>query len=131
MADPGAELIRLVNDYQTSQALYVAATLRLPDLLAGGPMQDAEISYVQLSRARQETHLFCDAAEAGEGLKELAKQMGRSRQKDLAHDVLEDARHRLLHRIPRLGDILLHANPAGRAGAHDRTAHHRHPAAGT
>jgi cation diffusion facilitator family transporter len=48
-----------------------------------------------------------------------------------AHDVLEDARHRLLHRIPRLGDILLHANPAGRAGAHDRTAHHRHPAAGT
>jgi cation diffusion facilitator family transporter len=46
-----------------------------------------------------------------------------------AHDVLEDARHRLLHRIPRLGDILLHANPAGHADAHDRTAHHRHPAA--
>jgi hypothetical protein len=37
MADPGAELIRLVNDYHTSQALYVAATLRLPDLLAAGP----------------------------------------------------------------------------------------------
>ena len=37
MADPGAELIRLVNDYQTSQALYVAATLRLPDLLTDGP----------------------------------------------------------------------------------------------
>jgi cation diffusion facilitator family transporter len=47
-----------------------------------------------------------------------------------AHDVLEDARHRLLHLIPRLGDILLHANPAGHADAHDRTAHHRHPAAG-
>ena len=42
-----------------------------------------------------------------------------------AHDVLEDARHRLVHRIPRLGDILLHANPAGRPDAHDRTNHHR------
>ena len=47
-----------------------------------------------------------------------------------AHDVLEDARHRLLHHIPRLGDVLLHANPAGHSDAHDRTAHHRHPAAG-
>lgn len=45
-----------------------------------------------------------------------------------AHDVLEDARHRLLHGIPRLGDILLHANPAGRPDAHDRTRHHRAPA---
>jgi hypothetical protein len=42
-----------------------------------------------------------------------------------AHDVLEDARHRLLHRIPRLGDILLHADPAGQPDAHDRTNHPR------
>jgi divalent metal cation (Fe/Co/Zn/Cd) transporter len=42
-----------------------------------------------------------------------------------AHDVLEDARNRLLHKIPRLGDILLHANPAGLTGADDRTSHHR------
>jgi cation diffusion facilitator family transporter len=42
-----------------------------------------------------------------------------------AHDVLEDARHRLLHEIPRLGDVLLHANPAGYSDAHDRTGHHR------
>jgi cation diffusion facilitator family transporter len=42
-----------------------------------------------------------------------------------AHDVLEDARHRLLHQIPRLGDVLLHANPAGHPDAHDRTGHHR------
>jgi cation diffusion facilitator family transporter len=42
-----------------------------------------------------------------------------------AHDVLEDARHRLLHNISRLGDILLHANPAGRPDAHRRTSHHR------
>ena len=46
---------------------------------------------------------------------------------DLAttHDVLEDARHRLLHHVPRLGDILLHANPADRPDAHARTDHHR------
>jgi cation diffusion facilitator family transporter len=42
-----------------------------------------------------------------------------------AHDVLEDARHRLLHQIPRLADILLHANPADRPDAHSRTEHHR------
>jgi cation diffusion facilitator family transporter len=42
-----------------------------------------------------------------------------------AHDVLEDARHRLLHNVPRLGDILLHANPVGRPDAHSRTSHHR------
>ena len=47
-----------------------------------------------------------------------------------AHDVLEDARHRLLHSVPRLGDVLLHANPAGRPDAHGRTCHHRQASAG-
>ena len=46
-----------------------------------------------------------------------------------AHDVLEEARHRLLHNVPRLADILLHANPAGHPQAHDRTNHHLHPPA--
>jgi cation diffusion facilitator family transporter len=45
-----------------------------------------------------------------------------------AHDHLEDARHQLLHAIPRLSDILLHANPAGRPDAHQRVAHHQRPA---
>ena len=51
---------------------------------------------------------------------------------DLAatHDVLEDARHHLLHTIPRLTDIVLHANPAGCHHAHQRLRHHdRHAAA--
>jgi hypothetical protein len=39
--------------------------------------------------------------------------------------VLEDARQQLLHSVPRLGDILLHANPAGCPDAHGRTWHHR------
>ncbi len=51
---------------------------------------------------------------------------------DLAatHDILEDARHHLLHNIPRLTDVLLHANPAGCHDAHQRLRHHdRHAAA--
>jgi len=44
-----------------------------------------------------------------------------------AHDVLEEARHGLLHNVPRLADVLLHANPAGHPQAHDRTSHHRQP----
>jgi cation diffusion facilitator family transporter len=51
---------------------------------------------------------------------------------DLAasHDILEDARHHLLHSIPRLTDVLLHANPAGCHDAHQRLRHHdRHAAA--
>lgn len=45
-----------------------------------------------------------------------------------AHDILEDARHRLLHAIPRLGDALLHASPpsppVGAADPHHITRHH-------
>lgn len=51
MPDPGAELIRLVDDYQTSQALYVAATLRLSDLLAGGPKSARELAAATESHA--------------------------------------------------------------------------------
>lgn len=40
------------------------------------------------------------------------------------HDILEDARHALLHAIPRLGGVLLHANPAGCHHAHERLRHH-------
>jgi cation diffusion facilitator family transporter len=47
-----------------------------------------------------------------------------------AHDILEEARHHLLHTVPRLADVLLHANPAGTPGAHERTAHHLRAAPG-
>ena len=35
--DPSHELLRLVNGYQVSQALHVAATLGISDLLATRP----------------------------------------------------------------------------------------------
>ena len=42
-----------------------------------------------------------------------------------AHDILEDARHRLFHTIPRLADALLHASPTHEAGdPHATTRHH-------
>jgi divalent metal cation (Fe/Co/Zn/Cd) transporter len=43
------------------------------------------------------------------------------------HDILEDARHHLLHTIPRLTGILLHANPAGCHHAHECLRHHDRP----
>lgn len=57
-------------------------------ILAGGSMQDREMSYVQVSRAKGKTQIYTDKLEAGENLTALSKQMSKSRQKDLATDVL-------------------------------------------
>jgi conjugative relaxase-like TrwC/TraI family protein len=57
-------------------------------ILAGGSMQDRELSYVQASRARLNTFLFSDKHEAGENLAGLAKQMNRSNEKTLAHEII-------------------------------------------
>jgi cation diffusion facilitator family transporter len=42
-----------------------------------------------------------------------------------AHDITEDARHHLLHKVPRLADAIIHVNPPEGTEAHARTAHHR------
>lgn len=63
------------------------ATVERAFVLAGGSMQDREISYVQASRARGETQIFTDRLEAGERLTQLVREMSRSRQKELAHVV--------------------------------------------
>jgi cation diffusion facilitator family transporter len=60
-------------------------------------------------------HLHVDADVVLDAHLELAR----------AHDILEDARHRLFHTIPRLADALLHASPTGEAGdPHVTTRHH-------
>ena len=56
-------------------------------ILAGGGMQDRELTYVQASRARGETRFFIDKFEAGEELEEITRQMNKSHQKDLAVSV--------------------------------------------
>lgn len=46
-----------------------------------------------------------------------------------AHDILEGARHSLLHQVPRLADALLHASPTDDHGdPHAITRHHFTPA---
>jgi hypothetical protein len=48
---PAAALRRLVNGYQISQAIHVAATLRLADLLAAGPRTSDELAIETESHA--------------------------------------------------------------------------------
>ena len=57
-------------------------------VLAGGFMTDREISYVQSSRARNETRLYVDRLNSGYELELLVSQMNRSRAKEMAHDRL-------------------------------------------
>jgi hypothetical protein len=49
-------------------------------------MTDREITYVQSSRARGRTRFYTDVESGGETIETLAKQMNRSRAKDLAHE---------------------------------------------
>lgn len=58
-------------------------------VLAGGQMQDRELSYVQASRARGETRIYAERAEMGEASSILTKQMKRSRQKEMAVEVIK------------------------------------------
>lgn len=56
-------------------------------VLAGGWMQDRQQTYVQMSRAREQSWIFASTADAGADLTELVRQMKNSRHKQLAHDV--------------------------------------------
>ena len=67
-------------------------------ILTDTSMQDKELSYVQASRARDTTRIFTTKVEAGEDLAELAQVMSRSRQKELASD--------LIGRREAVGDVL-------------------------
>src|SRR5262249_2932810 len=82
----GSEHIRL--GYAVTSHKAQGATVMNSFVLVSGPMQDREISYVQASRAREETRLFTDRMEAGDDLAELVRQMSTSRQNVLAHDLL-------------------------------------------
>ena len=74
--------------YCTTTHKAQGTTVDRASVLVGGAPQDRELSYVQTSRARDETRIYVDVLEAGEELSQLARQMSRSHQKDLAHDVL-------------------------------------------
>ena len=58
-------------------------------LILTGPMQDRELSYVQVSRARHRTEIFGPA----EPEERLATRMSRSRRKTLACDLAPELNH--------------------------------------
>jgi ATP-dependent exoDNAse (exonuclease V) alpha subunit len=59
-------------------------------VLLGGTMQDREISYVQTSRSRGDTRLYCDTEDAD--LKDLVRQMEKSHQKELGTTFMNQAK---------------------------------------
>jgi ATP-dependent exoDNAse (exonuclease V) alpha subunit len=72
------------------------ATVKNAFVLCGGAMANREISYVQASRAKKETHFFTERIEVWDAqaeakvertFEELARRMSVSGQKDMALDV--------------------------------------------
>lgn len=59
-------------------------------ILTGGSMNDRELTYVQMSRTRDQTKIYIEKSDAGITLTELAKQMNRSRQKEMAHTIIKE-----------------------------------------
>ncbi len=58
-------------------------------VLCGGVMTDRESTYVQASRAREETRLYVDIESAEEGMADVVRLMQRSRQQEMALDAME------------------------------------------
>ena len=64
-------------------------------VLMGGSMTDQHLGYVQLSRSKISTHLFCDKETAGgPELSDLIRSLGRERQKTMAAQVVLDGERR-------------------------------------
>lgn len=95
--DSGGRVIISTRQYPNLQLGYAitthkgqGATVEKSFVLSGGEMLDRELAYVQSSRARGETRIYTDRHEAGDLIASLAKQMNKSRQKDLAVDIAAD-----------------------------------------
>jgi hypothetical protein len=70
-------------------------TLAHVHVLMGGPMTDQHLGYVQVSRSKISTHLFCDKQTAGgPELADLLRSLGRERQKTMAAQVVLDRQRR-------------------------------------
>lgn len=67
------------------------ATVDSAFIFSYGAMTDAQMAYVQASRARNETRIYTTKDEGGPELLDLAEAMSRSRTKAMAHDTIEEA----------------------------------------
>ena len=83
------------------------ATVERAYILAGGSMQDREISYVQTSRTKGDTHIFTDRETAGDNLERLVRQMSESRAKETAHSLAERIQEPIKQQTPTLSWLLL------------------------
>jgi Ti-type conjugative transfer relaxase TraA len=91
--DSGELRIVQTSGYQNVELGYATTTHKAQGktvdrayVLAGGWMQDKEISYVQISRAREATRLYTSVEEAGRTIEEIAAKMNQSRVKELAQE---------------------------------------------
>ena len=57
-------------------------------VLAGGAMQDRELTYVQASRGKGVTRFYLTEADTGPELRDISRQMSKSNRKELALSVL-------------------------------------------
>lgn len=97
--DDGKSVCFSLNDYGHVRLGYAVTTHKSQGMtaknayiLAGGSMQDRELSYVQVSRAKETTRIYTDKIEAGDQVQELARRMSVSRQKELATTLAPEVR---------------------------------------
>jgi hypothetical protein len=86
--DDGQDIRFSVREYNALSLGYALTTHKSQGMtmdnglvMAGPNWINKELTYVQLSRFRKETHLFCDAAVAGDDQKDLIKRMSKSQVK--------------------------------------------------
>ena len=103
--DNGKRVTIPLNRYEDLQLGYAVTTHKAQGItidrayiLAGGMMQDRELSYVQMSRSREKTKIYIDRAEVGDTIADLSKQMSKSRQKVIAQDVREISHKKIENR---------------------------------
>jgi hypothetical protein len=87
-SDDGQDIRFSVREYNALSLGYALTTHKSQGMtmdnglvMAGPNWINKELTYVQLSRFRKETHLFCDAAVAGDDQKDLIKRMSKSQVK--------------------------------------------------
>ena len=61
-------------------------TVKNAYVLAGGRMQDRELTYVQMSRAKEQTRIYAQGESKKKAMETLQSQMEQSNQKTLARD---------------------------------------------
>lgn len=74
--------------YATTTHKAQGETVKFAYVLTDEAMQDRELSYVQVSRAKLQTRIYTTRHEAGEHEKELSRKMSRSRQKQMAFELM-------------------------------------------